>query len=57
MTDLIRDYLTAAHRRRRPIVSFRPPGKAAGAFLAGANLAPDHAVGHRTWEDFLARVA
>jgi len=21
---------------------------------AGANLAPDRAVGHRTWEDFLA---
>ncbi|HEY3751044.1 MAG TPA: NAD(P)H-binding protein [Pseudonocardiaceae bacterium] len=58
MTDLITDYLTATHRHRRPIVSFRPPGKAAGAFLAGANLAPDHAVGLRTWEDFLAeRVA
>ncbi|HEX5403699.1 MAG TPA: NAD(P)H-binding protein [Pseudonocardiaceae bacterium] len=55
MTGMIRDYLTAAHRYRRPVVSFRPPGKAAGAFLAGANLAPDQAVGRRTWEDFLAR--
>jgi hypothetical protein len=30
------------------------PGKAAKAFRAGANLAPDRAVGRRTWEDFLA---
>jgi nucleoside-diphosphate-sugar epimerase len=29
-------------------------GKAAGAFRAGANLAPDRAVGRRIWEDFLA---
>jgi len=27
---------------------------AAGAVRAGANLAPERAVGHRTWEDFLA---
>ena len=31
------------------------PGKAARAFRAGANLAPDHAVGRRTWEEFLER--
>jgi hypothetical protein len=30
------------------------PGKAAGAFRDGANLAPEQAVGHRTWEEFLA---
>ena len=30
------------------------PGKAARAFRASANLAPEQAVGHRTWEDFLA---
>ena len=31
----------------------RLPGQAARAVRAGANLAPDRAVGHRTWEDFL----
>jgi hypothetical protein len=30
------------------------PGKAARAFREGANLAPEQAVGHRTWEEFLA---
>ena len=53
MVDLVRGYLRAAGKRR-PIVSLRAPGKAAGAFRAGANLAPDRAVGHRSWEDFLA---
>jgi hypothetical protein len=32
----------------------RLPGNAARAVRAGATLAPDHADGHRTWEDFLA---
>jgi hypothetical protein len=32
----------------------RMPGAAAAAIRAGANLAPDRAVGRRTWEDFLA---
>jgi hypothetical protein len=37
---------------------FRQPGKAAQAIRAGANLAPDQAVGRRTWDDFLTeRVA
>ena len=27
--------------------------QAAAAIRAGANLTPDHAVGHRTWEEFL----
>jgi len=35
-------------------VPVRLPGKAARAVRAGANLAPEQAVGHRTWEDFLA---
>ena len=52
MKDLIRSYLRASSRRR-PIVSVRLPGKAAGAFRDGANLAPEQAAG-RTWEDFLA---
>src|SRR5688572_4124743 len=33
------------------------PGKAAAAIRAGANLAPEHAVGVRTWEAFLAEVS
>ena len=53
MAELIRGYLGAA-RKRRPMFSVRLPGKAAAAFRAGANLAPDRAVGRRTWEDFLA---
>jgi uncharacterized protein YbjT (DUF2867 family) len=52
MADLLRGYLRARgkHRLMMPI---RLPGKAARAFRAGANLAPDRAVGHRTWEEFL----
>jgi uncharacterized protein YbjT (DUF2867 family) len=52
MDELARGYLRAA-RRRRLITSMRTPGRAAAAFRAGANLAPDRAVGHRTWEEFL----
>lgn len=51
--ELLRGYLQA-HGRRRPIVPVRLPGRAARAFRAGANLAPDRAVGRRTWEHFLA---
>ncbi|GEL18186.1 SDR family oxidoreductase [Pseudonocardia asaccharolytica] len=51
--ELLREYLRASHRHR-PILPVRLPGKAAGAFRAGANLEPERAVGHRTWEDFLA---
>jgi uncharacterized protein YbjT (DUF2867 family) len=53
MIDMLRDYLHATHRHR-PIMSFKQPGKAARAFREGANLAPSHAVGTRTWEEFLA---
>lgn len=53
MKELIRSYLTARGKRRL-LVPARLPGKAARAMRAGANLAPDHAVGQRTWEDFLA---
>jgi uncharacterized protein YbjT (DUF2867 family) len=52
--ELLRGYLRASHRRRRPIVPVWLPGKAARAFREGANLAPEQAVGHRTWEEFLA---
>jgi uncharacterized protein YbjT (DUF2867 family) len=51
--ELVRGYLRATGRRR-PILPVWLPGGAARALRAGANLAPDHAVGHRTWEDFLA---
>jgi uncharacterized protein YbjT (DUF2867 family) len=53
MSELLRGYLQATGRHR-PILPVRLPGNAARAFRAGANLAPDRAVGHRTWEDFLA---
>jgi uncharacterized protein YbjT (DUF2867 family) len=53
MAELVRGYLRA-HGKHRPIVPVRLPGKAARAFRDGANLAPDRAVGRRTWEDFLA---
>ena len=53
MADLLRGYLRAS-RKHRPIVPVWLPGRAARAFRDGANLAPDRAVGRRTWEDFLA---
>ncbi|MDQ2744137.1 MAG: NAD(P)H-binding protein [Chloroflexota bacterium] len=53
MAELLRGYLRACGRHR-PIVQVRLPGKAARAIRGGANLAPDRAVGRRTWEEFLA---
>ena len=53
MAELLREYLRASHRHR-PIIPVWLPGKAARAVRAGANLAPERAVGRRTWEDFLA---
>jgi uncharacterized protein YbjT (DUF2867 family) len=53
MRDLIRGYLRASGKHRA-LVPLRLPGRAARAFRDGANLAPDHAVGRRSWEDFLA---
>ena len=49
---LIRSYLQA-RGLHRPLVTIRLPGKAARAYREGANLAPDRAVGRRTWEEFL----
>src|SRR5262245_40948575 len=51
--ELIREYLRASHRHRL-ILPVRLPGEAARAIRASANLAPERAVGQRTWEDFLA---
>jgi hypothetical protein len=53
LAELVRSYLRAVGKHR-PILPVWTPGKAARAFRAGANLAPDRAVGRRTWEDFLA---
>ena len=51
--ELLSGYLHA-RGLRRPMVPIRLPGKAARAVRAGANLAPEGTLGHRTWEDFLA---
>ena len=40
MAELVRGYLRA-RSKHRPILPVRLPGKAARAFRAGANLAPD----------------
>jgi uncharacterized protein YbjT (DUF2867 family) len=53
MAALVRAYLRA-RGRHRPILPMPVPGTAARALRAGANLAPDRAVGRRTWEEFLA---
>ena len=53
VADLLRGYLRA-RGKHRTMVPVWIPGKAARAVRAGANLAPERAVGHRTWEDFLA---
>jgi uncharacterized protein YbjT (DUF2867 family) len=52
VADLLRGYLRVRHTHR-PMIPVRLPGRAARAVRAGANLAPERAVGHRTWEDFL----
>ena len=53
MKELLRSYLRASHRHRL-ILPLLLPGKADRAIRAGANLALEQAVGHRTWEEFLA---
>jgi uncharacterized protein YbjT (DUF2867 family) len=53
LATLVRGYLWASGRHR-PILPVRVPGRAARAFRGSANLAPDRAVGRRTWEQFLA---
>jgi uncharacterized protein YbjT (DUF2867 family) len=53
MAELVRSYLRASGTHR-PILRVPVPGRAAHAFRAGANLAPERAVGRRTWEAFLA---
>ncbi len=53
MDELLRAYLRA-RRTSRPIMPIWFPGKAARAIREGAIVAPDQAVGKRTWEEFLA---
>jgi uncharacterized protein YbjT (DUF2867 family) len=53
MAELMRGYLWASDKRRL-LLPIWLPGQAAHAFRDGANLAPDRAVGRRTWEEFLA---
>ena len=53
MRELVRSYLRATGKHR-VLVPVRLPGEAARAFREGANLAPDRAVGRRSWEEFLA---
>ena len=53
MAELVRTYLHA-HGKHRLILSVPLPGNANHVFRAGANLAPDRAVGRRTWEEVLA---
>lgn len=53
LRDLVRDYVQA-RRKLRAIVPLRLPGGATRVMREGANLAPDRAVGRRTWEEFLA---
>jgi uncharacterized protein YbjT (DUF2867 family) len=53
MAELVRSYLRN-HGKHRLILPVWTAGKAARAFRAGANLAPNRAVGRNTWEDALA---
>lgn len=51
--ELARTWLAAAGRKR-PILPVYLPGKVGAAFRSGVLTTPDHAVGVRTWEEFLA---
>jgi uncharacterized protein YbjT (DUF2867 family) len=51
--NLVRSYLHVTGRRR-PVLPVHLPGAVFAGYRQGGHLAPDHAVGHRTWEQFLA---
>ncbi len=53
--ELLRSYLKAVGKWRW-LLPVSVPGGAAVAIRGGANLAPDRAVGTRTWEDYLAEL-
>jgi uncharacterized protein YbjT (DUF2867 family) len=52
--DLARAYLRATGRRRA-ILPVRLPGTVFGAYRQGGNLAPEHAAGKITFEEYLTR--
>jgi uncharacterized protein YbjT (DUF2867 family) len=54
IADLARTYLTATHRRRL-VASLSFPGVIARGYRQGGHLAPEHAVGRVTFEQYLAR--
>jgi uncharacterized protein YbjT (DUF2867 family) len=51
--DLLRTYLRMAGRRR-PVLPVHLHGPVFAGYRQGGHLAPGHAVGHRTWEQFLS---
>jgi uncharacterized protein YbjT (DUF2867 family) len=53
MDELLNIYLRTRGKKRL-MMPLHIPGQAAGALRAGANLAPEQAIGRRTWEEFLA---
>lgn len=53
LKEIISSYLAATHRRR-PMLPLHLPGKGPRMFRTGVNLAPAHATGTHTWEEFLA---
>jgi uncharacterized protein YbjT (DUF2867 family) len=53
LSELFRGYL-AATGKHRLILPVGLPGRAGRALRDGANLTPGHAVGRRTWEEFLS---
>lgn len=53
MADLARAYLRATGRRRR-VVPVRLPGKVFRGYRRGGHLAPEHATGRITFEEYLA---
>ena len=53
ITDLARSYL-AIVGKRRPILPVRLPGRVFRAYRAGGNLAPEHACGTVTFEQYLS---
>ncbi|MFG3235984.1 SDR family oxidoreductase [Streptomyces antibioticus] len=54
LESLARAYLEASGKRSRPVVNVRLWGAAYRQFRAGGHLAPEHAVGKGTFEEYLA---
>lgn len=52
MAELLRGYLKASHKHRL-LMPVPMPGKSGKLLKEGVNLAPNQAVGRRTWEEFL----